>query len=1032
MSSTLHGSAQDFIRALKASSDPPHPGSPSKIKLAQNAWDDNGFYLPNKGEVIVEWLLTRFLKDKAKTSDVNPIMDTRYWQLLSDIVCSSNRTQADLTGSARTIKSWLLPILSRVPIAPIVIAFLSLLSSIEHDAQLVLNKLVSRSIAVLWPIAVPKFSPETLLECLAAVLSHLAALQFTRLNETVESLGAIPLSIVSAYRTAFANSSNKRKIYSTFLQNHLLHWIQGMHLNTGDGAHLQEAVAGIYAAGVETMFGVDVLRSLEEGKCDPALKNALAGTLATNASTLDVLPRLLRSFIQSVRRHKTALFSQGSNRATDNVVAQVQGAGTTFYAMCDELVTRAGNIEPVRIWETRIKCLAIVEEERLHSVGNDSLNQILRQNGDTALEALRGSWGEQHAQRVDAAMEILSVLTRIDYDIVSPTLPSVWQRLILNLQAGPDDARDTFGLVNSSALFSFTFLDRLAKAIHGFLTPGQVQDVTKLVLQNLRDTFKEFKEQDKRFTADEGSGARKKSRRSGTTVSVDGHPNPELAAVTFASAARAVGLVVESLPLHVIPEEAREEIRCLVGDVHSHVIPRALKGSYKAMEATDRRETWAWQIVAAAALRVHYELSTARVLKLELGFDSSAISQLRIFLQHDGTVPEFSVEIARFLLHQASSDPDQALSVFDNVLNYLERHLDNKTSWSGKTHRLTPEAGHKQDERQQGSQAVNAASSMRRMLHNAAFWELPNVRDTFMTQISIQTASVDQVDVEHLLSYPERKSVHADIATSVPLYATYKTLLHAPAEYLSRTTRADFLQRARITDVVMSRPEQQQTEPRLLLVVREFMRRTFMHMGSVEHQGALLFLHHLIKTRLPAEFGDPSLNEFVSVTLDVITMYMSAFLKAAQRGDEDAVASVVEAFSRFLEIPREQMAGAFQESCLLRFIETLTENHEASQFNERVLSLLERLYERMFTTSCSRMLAVLSTTAASDLYHHIDTLKAWSRTLAAGRWLHEEVLDIVLEELNASGNGDGNTGLENVVATYIAAARTLDLDGKTS
>lgn len=51
---------------------------------------------------------------------------------------------------------------------------------------------------------------------------------------------------------------------------------------------------------------------------------------------------------------------------------------------------------------------------------------------------------------------------------------------------------------------------------------------------------------------------------------------------------------------------------------------------------------------------------------------------------------------ARFLLHQASSDPDQALSVFDNVLNYLERHLDNKTSWSGKTHRLTPEAGHKQ------------------------------------------------------------------------------------------------------------------------------------------------------------------------------------------------------------------------------------------------------------------------------------------------------------------------------------------------
>lgn len=58
--------AQDFIRALKASSDPPHVGGPSKIDIAREAWENNHLYVPNKAEAIVEWLLTRLLKDRAR------------------------------------------------------------------------------------------------------------------------------------------------------------------------------------------------------------------------------------------------------------------------------------------------------------------------------------------------------------------------------------------------------------------------------------------------------------------------------------------------------------------------------------------------------------------------------------------------------------------------------------------------------------------------------------------------------------------------------------------------------------------------------------------------------------------------------------------------------------------------------------------------------------------------------------------------------------------------------------------------------
>jgi hypothetical protein len=58
-------SSQDFIRALKAQSDPPSPTLPSKIEIAQLVWNTPAMYVPCKGAVIAEWILTRLLKDKS-------------------------------------------------------------------------------------------------------------------------------------------------------------------------------------------------------------------------------------------------------------------------------------------------------------------------------------------------------------------------------------------------------------------------------------------------------------------------------------------------------------------------------------------------------------------------------------------------------------------------------------------------------------------------------------------------------------------------------------------------------------------------------------------------------------------------------------------------------------------------------------------------------------------------------------------------------------------------------------------------------
>jgi hypothetical protein len=66
ISSQTAFSSQSFVRALKAPSDPPQPDGPPKIEIARETWDNTSFYVPNKGEVIVDWLLTKLLKDKAK------------------------------------------------------------------------------------------------------------------------------------------------------------------------------------------------------------------------------------------------------------------------------------------------------------------------------------------------------------------------------------------------------------------------------------------------------------------------------------------------------------------------------------------------------------------------------------------------------------------------------------------------------------------------------------------------------------------------------------------------------------------------------------------------------------------------------------------------------------------------------------------------------------------------------------------------------------------------------------------------------
>lgn len=225
--------ALDFVRALKAPTDPPQPSGPSKIQIAQAAWKNNSFYMPNKAETVVDWILTRLLKDKGKDLCVllrvlnfrtlivvcrsaNPILDVQYWTLLENVLLSHNDVKVQ-------DKPWLVPLLTRIPITPIVTSFVSLCAQHPSVVAQGLKTAAFRCLSALWPLAATKFSTETLLECFGTLLDYTASHGPTE-NPANEDFAKLTGLVVSSYRSSLVNASNKKKVaYSASLCVALAH-----------------------------------------------------------------------------------------------------------------------------------------------------------------------------------------------------------------------------------------------------------------------------------------------------------------------------------------------------------------------------------------------------------------------------------------------------------------------------------------------------------------------------------------------------------------------------------------------------------------------------------------------------------------------------------------------------------------------------------------------------------------------------------------------------------------------------------------
>ncbi|KAG6891425.1 hypothetical protein C0992_007204 [Termitomyces sp. T32_za158] len=809
---------QAFVRALKAPSDPPSHGGPHKIEISRQVWDDPSFLVPNKAEVIADWILGKFLKEKDKEIAVNPLLDLRFWTLLHDVISSTNTGGSSWTQT-RPLKTWLPPLLSRVPFAPSVVALLSCLGRLDSTLRDSVVPVMFSALEILWPVSAQKMNTEAILECFGAFLMAYYEAQ------GADNLVRIGTLIVASYRNSMSYSSNKKKIYSVFLRTYLPYWLK-LHVLSNSETALSDI---IYDAGIETLFNLDILRRIRDSKAENELLESIAPVLRSNAEVHSVLPRLFASYIESLKKHRGALVSQSSSQIPGSANAEIQTQGMQFLAGCLSLLDL--HEHSAKTWSARVALVKVVDKENLFDRGNPEAAMVFDSVIRHALESL----DIRTAINVlaDYGIECLSTLARIDYDMVVPLVPQVLPKLLLISQMPVHTSYLDFldvvlayhnktrtvntyieGLLNalstidtaslkgspiefyqsalSSPLFNATHFQRLSKALQAFLSGSQISALAQVTFGFLKQNWEKFDVED---DTEERSPKRRKTLNMGSTGLSESQR--DCSAAVFSLSSHLAMTVFSSLPLHVVTKELREKLRSLLNDIRKFAA-RVVKKAMKPLTRSDQT-SWPNSIVSAASLRLWYALDVSGNVTPAPFEDEKLYKRALKASKDEHMLPELLLELLKRLVRIIMS-----IGV-----------ADNPHSVSG----------------------LQAETLLLQVLHSAQFWELHKLRSMSLPYLdaflSTKFAVVFLQHVEQTVSTVDDISM---TDSAVEAIGAYRLLSILPLEYLSRTNRADFARRALALDRHISSSAMTPiSKSEHLTVLRTFLSRVEQFCDALKH-----------------------------------------------------------------------------------------------------------------------------------------------------------------------------------------------------
>ncbi|KAG6832211.1 hypothetical protein H0H92_004176 [Tricholoma furcatifolium] len=799
---TTISTSQGFIRALKASSDPPAHDGRLKIEIARQVWEDVSFHVPNKDEVVVDWILGKFLKEKDKEITLNPLLDLRYWTLLHDAISTTS-------SQTRPLKTWLPALLSRIPFAPTHVALLRLLGGLKASSRRPFTQVIFPCLAIIWPISAQRLNAEALLECFNA--------------------------FISAYDDRAEAGDDF--IYTTFVHTCLPCWLELVSLSTSE-VTVPDA---IYDACIETLFNLDSLRRITDSKADEILFEAIAPVCVSNSNVYTVLPRIFASYIESMKKYRGALFGQGSTLGPSAGISELQTQGMQFAASCFSLLDVDGTSN--QTWSARVALLEIIDKENIFDRRNAHSTALFQRVIDLALlkvDVRNGFHLDEYC------IKCFSTLARIDYDTLVPHLPYILPKLLWlpNITAVHLEFLDLILAYHSKTRTLNVYIDGLFNALlttvayEPHLSPQKLYQIDAWEKFDLTET-----------TTEDRSPKRRK-------LDTESH---DRWAVVFSASTRFAVIILSSLPWHAITGDMRSNLRATLSDVRDFA-RRTVKKTMKALKTGQDDGAMCLSIVSVASLRLWYALDIIGHLPV-LPFDDERLCKRALeAFRGESLHPELLLELARFLLH-AALHREQASSqaAFEHILVFLEKNFKTSTiSWDGQSHRLLHTgmsavalmhmilerwlpmlesfASSQQLERlvrtimsidlantELSTGELRSETLLLQALHTAQLWELPRIRDIFLNFIN-QTISIPDDVHSH-----SNKTSHSSSITA------YRFLLMLPVEYLPRSSRAEFSQRALTIDRhIFSSDLPPESKIGYLTVLRAFLDRTFLYSSGVE------------------------------------------------------------------------------------------------------------------------------------------------------------------------------------------------------
>ncbi|KAK2462096.1 hypothetical protein APHAL10511_006559 [Amanita phalloides] len=1071
-------SSQDFVKALKSAVDPPFPDGPCKIDIARQVWDRVSFYVPSKGEVITEWILTKLLKDKGidgvkalNAQQLNPILDVRYWKLL-----------ADITNDANNTKTWLGSILVRIPIAPIVLAFLSLYS---ENRQQCLSKAVAACLRTMWFPGVQKSTTETLLECVGALL-HLVH----ESDADDDDLAKIACLIIKSYRNSLANSSNKKKICTLFVRQNFPRWLECIACIL-PCEQLQDS---IYNAGLETFFNFDVLRHSHDSKTGSVILNALQTLPELSKDAIaPALPRLFSSFLQAIKKYRSTLFGQESNQIPCAATDELNASGLQFFIICQELLDDIRSTPEA--WTARNALLVIVDESNLFS---SSMEHAINQISDLAIEALAAN---DQPSVILPAIECLSTITRINYDLVLSILPRILPQLlrvgnyggrstlalsfldlildyytktrtiptyVSNLldmvqctaSDGCDDPSEVYNSRSGSVLFAPAHLVRLAKKIQLSVTARQIVPLAKTMVDRLEAAWEGLE-------------------------NADSHP--DILAIRLSLWACLASAVLSSLPIRSLPEEERASLVTVVDSARNSFVSKVVSKLGKKRRGHDSYLVWGWQICAAAALRMGYVLDVSKNLVLGLHrhpeCNGKLFRKLADLAGNEDVLPELSLEVFRYLFSRSSiRDPAETRATMEQALVFLEQRLSYEGSkWSGYPHQLVfGEKGradsalallHMLIERWLPTvDSFCTAEQLRRfvtLLMSIPFSDVPSLKDSEIRPFDVLVMALRSAEFWELanirpvlLSYLTDSTVLLDhppnAQQAFKILSIYRLILYFPVSYFTKFSRAELVKRALSTDMLLRSTACDLEVCRLLMVLRVFLKRVFAYTGHVEPStfGLAAVVEHLMNSEL-VEFTDQEV--FVDVTLDLIGMYFRELSRSAQRGSTNII-SVLDSLKTWVMSGTKMGARG-----VARIIDELVTEFSFTAFPNEIRAPMRRAHTELVAFVLPRMSDLVNRQITQDVIRsQVVLMTLWTSLLSFGKWLTQgdEVqffgcrlaskimatgkddisppldearvmtLAMIFQEVQCLPEDEQAGHLEQVIAVYVLFALVLDETGR--